>query len=116
MAAQNGSLVLVGLRSKKTYNIDVYLPDAASTYASFNANGPAASTSKDWFVVPEDVQLYDFSLTTAPTATNATLIIDNATQYGTVIRYANQLTSLPNRQRFNITIPKGSQMQLLQGA
>jgi len=35
---------------------------------------------------------------------------------GGVIRYANQLTSLPNRQRFNIRLPKGAQFQGFQGA
>lgn len=115
MAAQNANLVLIA-PSGKTYNIDVYLPDAAGTYASFNANGPATSTSKDWILVPENCILYDFSLATSPTATNATVWIDNATQYGMVFRYANQLTSLPNRQRFRIPLMKGQQLQLVQAA
>jgi len=115
MAAQQANLVLIG-KSGLTYNVDLYLPDAAGTYVGWNANGPATSTSKDWITVPEDCILYDFSLTTSPTATNATLWIDNATQYGTVFRYANQLTSLPNRQRFRIPLKKGQQVQLVQAA
>lgn len=114
MAAQNGSLVLVGTRSRRTYNIDIYLPDAAATYWSFNPNGAAASTSPQQFVLPEEVQLYDFSLTTAPTATNATFMVNNISVPGGVIRYANQLTSLPNRQKFNIVIPAGAILQALQ--
>jgi len=115
MAAQNGSLVLVGLQSKKTYNIDIYLPDATSTYWTFNMAGNALSTSPSQLVIPEDVQFYDFSLTTAPTATSVTLQVDNGPVIGGVIRYANQLTSLPNRQRFNIIFKKGSIVQGLQG-
>lgn len=116
MAAQNGSLVLLGLKSGRTYNVDIYLPDAASTYWTFNSTGPAASTSSNQYRLPEDVQLYDFSLTTAPTATNVTLQVDNAPINGGVIRYANQLTSLPNRQRLNIRLPQGALLQGFQNA
>jgi hypothetical protein len=116
MAAQNGSLLLVGLKTGKTYNIDVYAPDAASTYWTFSMTGPAASTSPNFLVLPEDCQVYDFSLATAPTATNATLYADNAPVVGGVVRYANQLTSLPNRQRFNIRLPKGAQFQAIQAS
>lgn len=116
MAAQNGSLLLIGLKSGKTYNVDVYFPDAAGTYLTFNLAGAAASTSPNFLVLPEDCQVYDLSLTTAPTATNVTLYGDNAPVVGGVIRYANQLTSLPNRQRFNIRLPKGTQFQGLQAA
>jgi hypothetical protein len=116
MAAQSGSIVLIGLGSGKTYNIDTYFPDAASTFLTFSMVGPAASTSPNFLVLPEDCQLYDVSLTTSPTATNFTVYADNAPQIGSVIRYANQLTSLPNRQRYNIRLPKGTQFQGFQGA
>lgn len=116
MAAQNGTLTLIGLDTGKTYNIDVYLPDAASTYWTFSMTGPASSTSSNFLVLPEAVQFYDFQVATAPTATNVTLYIDNAPVVGGVLRYANQLTSNPNRQRLNIRGAKTSQLQGFQGA
>jgi len=116
MAAQNGSLYLIGLKSGKSYNVDVYLPDAAGTYLTFSLVGAASSTSANFLVLPEDCQVFDLSMTTAPTATNCTLYADNAPVTGGVIRYANQLTSLPNRQRFNIRLPKGAQFQAIQAA
>jgi hypothetical protein len=116
MAAQSGSLLLIGLKSKKTYNVDTYFPDAAGTFLTFSLVSAASSTSPNFLVLPEDVQIYDLSLTTSPTATNVTLYADNAPVVGGVIRYANQLTSLPNRQRFNICLPKGAQFQGIQAA
>jgi len=114
MAAQNGTLTLVGLETGRTYNIDVYLPDAVATNWTFSAVGPALSTSSNFYILPEMVQVYDFVLATAPTATNATLYTDNAPVLGGVLRYANQLSSNPNRQRQNIRLAKGSQLQGLQ--
>jgi len=116
MAAQNGSILLIGLKSGKTYNVDTYFPDAAGTFLTFALTGAASSTSPNFLVLPEDCQVYDLSLTTSPTATNVTLYADNAPVVGGVIRYANQLTSLPNRQRFNIRLPKGAQFQGIQAA
>lgn len=116
MAAQNGTLTLIGLQSGKTYDIDTYLPDAASTFWTFSMTGPAASTSSNFLVLPEDCQLFDFQVATAPTATNVTIYADNAPVVGGVMRYANQLTSNPNRQRKNIRLGKGTQLQGFQGA
>jgi len=116
MAAQQGSLSLLSLKTGRTYNVDIHLPDAASTYWTFNSTGPATSTSSNQYRLPEDVQIYDFSLTTSPTATNVTFQVDNAPVNGGVIRYANQLTSLPNRQRLNIKLPQGALLQGFQNA
>jgi hypothetical protein len=112
MVAQNGSLLLVG-QSGKTYNVDVYIPDASAGFWSFAMTGAASSTSPQFLVLPENVQVYDMSLTTSPTATSATMYADNAPVVGGIMRYANQLTSLPNRQRFNIKLSKGVQFQVV---
>lgn len=116
MAAQNGSLTLVGLQSGKTYIVDVYLPDAASTYWTFNPTGPASSTSSNQYRLPEDCQIFDFSVTTSPTATNVSVIADNTPIVGGVIRYANYLAANPNRQRLNLKLPKGVLLQGFQNA
>lgn len=111
MAAQNGTLTLVGLKTGKTYNVDIYTPD--SGYWTFNMAGAATASTPNFLVLPEDVQIYDVSFTAAPTATSVTLQADNAPVIGGVLRYANQLTSLPNRQRLNIRLGKGQQFQVV---
>lgn len=118
MAAQNGTLTLVGTKTQRSYTVDVYLPDAASTFWTFNPSGPAGSTSNSSWRVPtqEDVILYDFSLATAPTATNVILQADSTNINGAVLRYANQLAALPNRQKLNIKLPAGTLLTAFQGA
>ena len=62
MAAQNASLTLYGLKSNRTFVVDVYAPDAAATILTFNPTGPAGATSPTTFRVPEDVVIKDISV------------------------------------------------------
>ena len=107
MAAQNASIVLVGLQSKRTYVVDVYAPDAAGTLLTFNPTGAAASTSPSTFRVPEDVVIRDLTIAASPTATNVALNINGAVIAGGVIRWANQLNTLPFRTPVNIPVKAG---------
>ena len=67
MAAQNGTMVLVGA-SGRVYTVDLYLPDATATKLTFNPAGLAASTSNASYRVPENCNLVDISVGAAPTA------------------------------------------------
>lgn len=116
MAAQNGSLTLLGLRTARTYVIDVYLPDAAGTIATFSPTGPAASTSPSSFRVPEDVMIKDFSVAASPTATNGTISINGSVVSGGVIRYANCINSLPFRIPLNVPVRSGDFIGITQAA
>lgn len=116
MAAQNASLLLFGLQSKRTYVIDVYAPDAAGTQLTFNPTGAAASTSPASYRVPEDVVIKDVSIAASPTATNVTLTINGTVVPGAVIRWANQLNSLPTRTPLNIPIRAGDFLAGVQAA
>jgi len=108
MAAINATLVCKGLRSGKHYFIDAYAPDAVATLFTFNQTGNAVATSNNSFRAPEDLLLLDISATAGPTATSFTWTKDGATIAGGVCRWANQLTSLPNRKELNIPIAAGS--------
>jgi len=107
MAAQNATLLLYGITSKRTYTVDVYAPDAAGTLLTFNPTGAAASTSPSTYRVPEDVVIKDISIAASPTATNVTLNVNGNVIVGGVIRWANQLNTLPYRTPLNIPIKAG---------
>jgi hypothetical protein len=107
MAAQNGNMVLVGASGKR-YNIDVYFPDATGTLLTFSPTGLAASTGTTMLVAPEDVEINDVSLATAPTAVGVSLTANGGVINGGSLRYANQLTSVASRRVVGIRVPKGT--------
>jgi len=114
MAAQNGTLVIRGMKTGKNYFVDVYHPDATGTRLTFNPSGSAASTSKDTYKFYEDCVIVDMTLATAPTATGVSLQVDGATINGGSLRYANQLAALPNRIPINIAVRQGQELGGLQ--
>jgi len=115
MAAQNGTLTLYG-KSGRTYQVDIYLPDAAGTIATFNPTAPAASTSPSSFRVPEDVMIKDISLAASPTATNGSITINGSVVIGAVVRYANCLNSLPTRVPLQLPVKAGDFIGISQAA
>ena len=107
MAASAGTLYAIGNTSKRTYSVDVYVPDATGTQLTFNPSGLAASTSPATWRPPEDVVIYDVSIHAAPAAVGAFFTLNGATLNGGTIRWTNQLDTLPNRGKLNLTIPAG---------
>lgn len=107
MAASNGTLVLVSTDGRRTYTVDMYIPDATGTLITFNPSGLAASTSPTTWRAPEDVRIVDFVTVAAPTAVGASLQINNATANGGTIRHANQLCTLATRMKLNVPIRAG---------
>jgi len=106
MAATAGTLVLVG-KSGRTYNVDLYIPDAVATAVTFNPAGLAASTSPATYRVPEDVIIQDLSIGTAPTAVGCALAVNGAVANGGTFRWANQLQTLANRIKVRLAVSKG---------
>ncbi len=113
MAASAGTLVLLG-QSGRTYTIDTYVPDAVSTFLTWNVSGLAASTSPTHFTTIEPCTIVDFSVAAAPTAVGAIFQVGDASVNGAVIRHANQLASLANRMKLRIPLPGGVQISALQ--
>lgn len=116
MAAQNGSMTLLGMSSKRTYVVDFYAPDAAATLLTFNPTGAAASTSPASYRVPEDVLIRDLSIAASPTATNVALNVNGSVIVGGVVRWANVLNTLPFRVPLNIPIKAGDFIGGIQAA
>jgi len=67
MAATTGTMVMKGLSSGRSYTLNIYntASSAAGTYVLTDWNSPAASTSPNFFSVPEPVQVTDFIPTAA---------------------------------------------------
>lgn len=106
MAAQNGTLTLIG-KSGRVYTVDIYLPDAAGTQWTFNPSGAASSTSPATMRIPEDCIIYDISLAASPTGTGSVLYNNSGAILGGTIRHANQLNTLSNRQKLRIPLAAG---------
>lgn len=113
MAATNATLIAVG-ESGKTYNVDMYVPDAVSTKVTFNASGLAAPTSETYWSAPENCTIVDISAAGAPTAVGAVFTVNGAALTGNTIRWANQANTLANRMAMKIGIRAGTQVGLLQ--
>ena len=114
MAAVNATLVLKGLRTGKTYSVDVYAPDAVATLFTFNSAGAALATSNSSYRAVEDCIISDISVTAGPTATGFTFTANGNVINGGVLRWANQLTSLPNRTNLQIPIRSGDFLGAIQ--
>jgi len=112
MAASAGTLTLVS--PKKTWTVDLYIPDAVATFLTFNPVGLAASTSSASYRVPETCVIYDISIAAAPTAVGATLLQNSGAVNGGTVRWANQLATLANRQKLSIPLNSGDFIQFQQ--
>lgn len=107
MGAVNATLVIRGLRTGKTYSVDVYAPDAVATLFTFNSAGAAVATSNTTYRAVEDCIITDISVTAGPTATGFVFSVNGNVIPGGALRWANQLTSLPNRTQLAIPIKSG---------
>jgi hypothetical protein len=106
MAAQNGTITFVA-KNGRTYTVDVYSPDAAATFLTFNPTGPAAAGSPTQFRIPEDCVLTDVSVAASPTATNFGFTVNNGAVIGGMVRYANVLNTLPYRIPLRLPLKGG---------
>lgn len=107
MAASAGTMVLLGQKTGKVYTVDLYIPDATATKLTFNSAGLAASTSPATYRIPEDCNIVDVSIGTAPTAVGAALSVNSGVVNGGAIRWANQLQTLATRLKLKIPLRQG---------
>jgi hypothetical protein len=82
MAASAGSMILRGMQTGRTYNIDVYIPDATGTSLTFSPSGLAGTASPINYRVPEDCLIIDLATAAAPTAVGISMTINNAVVNG----------------------------------
>lgn len=114
MAAQNGTIVLINLKTGESESVDFYAPDAVGTKLTFSKDGASASTSPEYVQFDDDVMIADISLATSPTAVGGIFTFTGTKQQSKTIRWANNLTSLQNRTKLKIKVPAGTQLGLTQ--
>jgi len=114
MAASAGTAIFMGLKSKRIYSIDVYIPDAVATQLTFNTAGLASATSPNNYRVPEDSVLIDITTAAAPTAVGGALKINSGVVNGGTFRWADRLNTLSNRAKFAVPIKAGDFVSVLQ--
>lgn len=114
MAASAGTLTMVGKKSGRTFAVDLYVPDAVATNLTFNPGGLAGTGSPATYRVPEDVVIIDISVAAAPTAVGAALQVNGAVANGGAVRWANQLSTLANRQKLALPVNAGDFIAFLQ--
>jgi len=107
MAASAGSLIVLGLRTGKTYLVDVYIPDATGTLLTFNPSGLAGTASSSTYRAPEDAIIVDIATATAPTAVGGAFTLNGNAIAGGAFRWATQLSTNPNRNKLAIPVKSG---------
>ena len=113
MAATQGTAVFYGVRSKKSYVVDMYLSDTVNTGVNFSTGGAALATTPEYWMAPEDVILGDISVVTGAAQTRLQVLRDN-TPEGSVLAHALHLSTLASRLRLSIGFRRGSTMGLIQ--
>ena len=74
----------------------------------------ASTASATTYRVPEDVNIVDVSIGTAPTAVGAALTVNSGVVNGGAIRWANQLQTLANRLKQKIPLRAGDFIEYTQ--
>jgi hypothetical protein len=114
MAATAGTMVLLGQQTGRIYTIDLYIPDATATKLGFNSAGLASTASATTYRIPENCNIVDVSIGTAPTAVGAALSVNSGVVNGGAIRWANQLQTLATRLKLKIPLRAGDFIEFTQ--
>lgn len=114
---QSGTMVFVGLLSKRTYVKDVYLSDVANALIRWDggAGGAGAATPDHWRP-REPVLLVDYSQVTGTADTTKLEMVRDSQSTGDILRYTVHLTTLSNRPRLSIGFRAGQDIQAVQRA
>lgn len=113
MAAVNGFLVFRG-QSGRSYNISTYISDVLAASCTFNLNGVAVAGSQNFYLLPENCTLTDFTVASGAATTTTLVVQINDANTGNVIGLAANLSSLNTRQNPNIPFGKGMKLTLIQ--
>ena len=115
-APQYGTFVLVGLRSRRIYNVDAYFSDVVDALANFDGGAGASPTSPDSFTCPEEVILTDLSIVTGMTDTTKVQILRNNQPTGDFLRFTQHLTTSPARSPVRVGFRAGTELRCIQKA
>ena len=115
-APQSGTLSFVGVQTKRTYTIDIYISDVVAANMNFDSGAGASAASDQFWIAPENCILKDFSIKTGLTDTTKLAIVANGVATGNRLRYANFLNTLAFRPVLQIPFRAGSKVGAIQEA
>lgn len=115
MAATNGTMIFVGLRTRKTYFVDIYLDDVADALVNFDGGSGATATSPEEWRPPETVVLTDIAIVTGAAQTKLQLTRNNQPT-GDMLRQTMHLNTLAFRPRIAIGFGAGATVRAIQKA
>jgi len=109
-----GVLIAKGVRTGKTYSVDMYFSDTANENVKFDSGAGASASSPEFKTFPEPVVIEDIAVQSGATNTSKMRLVVNGTPQPDVFRYSVHLETLNNRPRLNIGIKEGSMLSFLQ--
>ena len=112
-AARNGTLTFRGA-SGKYYTISMYISDVLTAMCTFNTSGAAVAGSTNFWIIPEDCRLIDFSVATGLTDTTIGVINLGDIPTGSILSWANGLNSLATRVSPQLPLPQGRKLTIVQ--
>ncbi len=115
-APQFGTMVFIGVRSKRVYNVDCYFSDVVDGLSNWDGGGGASATSPDSFSAPEELILNDFSIVTGMTDTTKIQILRGNQPTGDFLRFTQHLTTAPARSPLRLGFRAGTQIRTIQKA
>lgn len=115
-APQFGTMVLVGQRTGRVYNVDTYFSDVVDALSNFDGGGGASATSPTSFTCPEDVLLSDFSIVTGMTDTTKVQVLRGNQPTGDFLRFTQHLTTAPARSPVRLGFRMGTELRCIQKA
>lgn len=113
VTAENGTVTFVGA-SGKFYSLSIYSSDVLGAYLTMSSSGLAGTGSQSFWNTPEQVTLYDISMTTGNTVTTVFRFQVNDVDVGNIVAEANILNTLANRSFPHITIGAGRKFTIIQ--
>jgi hypothetical protein len=114
-APQKATMVITRADLREKKNVDVYNSDVVAGNSRFdNGAGVASATSADFFVMPFDGYISDFSILTGMTDTTAGQLTINGLGVGSTVRWANYLTTLNSRPSLAVPVKAGSYVRIIQ--
>jgi len=115
-APEYGVMTFVGLRTKKTYSVDIYYGDVADALINWDGGAGASATSPDSWTPPEPVLLIDCAIVTGGTDTKKFQLLRNNAPTGGFLRHTLFLNTLSKRAPLSLGFQAGSEIRALQKA
>ena len=115
-APQFGTMIFIGLRTRKSYVVDTYHSDVVDALMNFDGGAGASATSPTEWRPPEPVVLTDYTIVTGMTDTTKMQIMRSNGPTGDTLRFVLHLTTLAFRPRLAIGFNAGQDVRAIQRA